>query len=216
MKKIKILLLIFFLGFIYFCLLNFNVHWQTKDLVYQNIDEVPSAQTALVLGALVYKNEIMSVIFQDRVDTALELYQQGKVEKILVSGDHGRVNYDEVNTAKDYLLDQGVMSEDLFMDHAGFDTYDSVYRAKEIFQVESMIVVTQEFHLPRALFISKNLDVPACGLIADKRPYLFAKQNWLREKLANVKAWTNIVFKAKPKYLGNQIPIVGDSRLSWD
>jgi len=102
------------------------------------------------------------------------------------------------------------------MDHAGFDTYDSVYRAKEIFEVESMIIFTQEFHLPRAVYIAKKLDMESYGVISDKHIYVAAIYNDLREVLARVKAFGDITFKNKPKFLGDIIPINGNSLESWD
>ena len=158
----------------------------------------------------------MSGMFQDRVETAFDLYEEEKVEKILISGDHGRENYDEVNTAKDYLLDKGVKSEDIFLDHAGFDTYDSLYRAKKIFEVPSVIVVTQNFHLPRAIYIGKKLNLEIYGLSADRHSYVNIDYNKLREIFSKVKAFFDISFQAKPKFLGEKIPISGDSKKSWD
>jgi len=185
------------------------------NLIY-SIDSTPEKQTALVLGARVWNNGDMSDIFKDRVITAINLYEDDKVEKILVSGDHGQDNYDEVNAAKRYLLEQGVNPEDIFLDHAGFDTYDSLYRAKEIFQVDSLVVVTQDFHLDRALYIADNLNMDAVGVSADRHKYVGENYRNRREKLATIKAYLNVMFKVKPKFLGSAIPITGDSRLSWD
>ena len=139
-----------------------------------------------------------------------------KVSKILVSGDHGTVEYDEVNTVKAYLLENGVQPENIFLDHAGFDTYDSIYRAKEIFEVESVVIVTQEFHLPRAVYIGNSLGIETHGYIADRQPYVAAIWNSFRESLARIKAFLNVTLNSKPKYLGEPIPITGDGTLSWD
>ncbi|MCK4799462.1 YdcF family protein, partial [Candidatus Parcubacteria bacterium] len=125
-------------------------------------------------------------------------------------------NYDEVNTAKDYLLDKGVKSEDIFLDHAGFDTYDSLYRAREIFEVSSVIVVTQNFHLPRAVYIGRKLDLEIYGFSADKHLYANVDYNESREIFSKVKAFFDVSFHAKPKFLGEKIPISGDSKKSWD
>ncbi len=196
--------------------INFYIDDQSKDYIYDNIEDASKAEAALILGAKVYQQGTMSGMFQDRVDSAIELYKENKVEKILVSGDHGREDYDEVNTAKDYLLENGVGSKDIFLDHAGFDTYDSLYRAKDIFEVSSVIIITQNFHLPRAVYIGKELDMKTYGFSADKHLYAGIKYNELREVFGKVKAFLDISFHAKPKFLGEKIPITGDSRKSWD
>lgn len=179
-------------------------------------DNVPEKQTVLILGAKVHENGQMSDMFRDRVDAAIALYESGKVEKILVSGDHGQKNYDEVNVAREYLLQRGVKGEDIFLDHAGFDTYDSVYRAKKIFQVQSLVVSTQKYHLPRALYISRKLGIDAVGVPADLHEYGGQDYRNLREWAADVKAWLDANLKAKPKFLGDAVPITGSSYASWD
>jgi SanA protein len=218
MKKIiKLILIILILGTISLFSIDAYVKNTGKKYLYQNITKyLPNKQTALILGAKVYENGQMSDMLLDRVQTAIELHQQGKVEKILVSGDHGRENYDEVNAVKKYLLEQNIFAEDIFLDHAGFDTYDSIYRAKEVFQVDSLIIVTQKFHLPRALYIAQGLNIDAVGVAADKHIYISAKKSELREIPARFKAYLNIILKAQPKFLGETIPITGDSLLSWD
>jgi vancomycin permeability regulator SanA len=179
-------------------------------------DNVPEKQVILVLGAKVHENGQMSDMFRDRVDAAIALYESKKSGKILVSGDHGQKNYDEVDAAKEYLLRRGVKSEDIFLDHAGFDTYDSVYRAKKIFQVESLIVSTQRYHLPRALYISRKLGIDAVGVPADLHEYGGQDYRNLREWAADVKAWLDVNLKARPRFLGEAIPITGNSYASWD
>jgi SanA protein len=178
--------------------INFYVNSQSNPYIFQDINDLPETEVVLVLGAKVY------------------LYEKGKVEKILISGDHGREDYDEVNTVKDHLLEKGVKSEDIFLDHAGFDTYDSLYRAKEIFEVSSVIVATQNFHLPRAVYIGKNLGIETYGLSADRHLYANIDYNRSREIFSKVKAFLDVSLRAKPKFLGEKIPISGDSEKSWD
>jgi len=173
-------------------------------------------QVALVLGAKVWSNGQMSDVFKDRVKTAIDLYNNGKVRKILISGDHGQENYDEVNAAKDYLLNNNVKPEDIFLDHAGFDTYDSLYRAMYVFKAESLVVITQDFHLPRALYIANKLGMESCGVSADLHKYSGESAMNRREVLAKVKAWLNITFNSKPKYLGNEMPLSGSGLSTWD
>lgn len=216
-EKLKTRLMIIVLsGLFLFVLSAFCINFKINKIGSNYCLETDNKQTALVLGAKVYSNGQMSSVFQDRVDTVIELYESGRVKKILVSGDHGRENYDEVNSAKNYLLEKGILKEDIFLDHAGFDTFDSIYRAKEIFQVDSLIIVTQNFHLPRALYIAKKLGIDSCGKIADKHIYL--KQSYMnrREILAKIKAWLDIIFHSDPKYLGDVIPVTGESIKSWD
>lgn len=174
-----------------------------------------NAQAALVLGARVWSNGQMSDIFKDRVDVAIKLYRAHSVKKILVSGDNGRKDYDEVGSAKIYLLEQGIPEEDIFLDHAGFDTYDSMYRARDIFEAESLAVITQTFHLPRALYTAGALGISSCGVPADLHSYGGAARRNFREIFADVKAWLDVTVHSKPKFLGEKIPLSGDGRKSW-
>ena len=176
----------------------------------------PQAQAALVFGALVWNNNQMSDIFRDRVDVAINLYREGKVKKILVSGDHGQKDYDEVSAAKKYLLEQNIPAEDIFLDHAGFDTYDSLYRARDVFEAQSLALVTQKFHLPRALYLANALRIPSCGVAADLHYYSGETKRNLREVVANVKAWLNVTVHSGPTFLGEKIPLSGDGRNSWN
>jgi SanA protein len=213
-KKIIYISLILFIALLLFIgAVNFYIN-QFSDNICKKDSKI--RPVALVLGARVWNNGDLSPIFKDRVKTAIKLYKDKKVKKILVSGDHGQKNYDEVNAAKDFLLENGVEPEDIFLDHAGFDTYDSLYRAREIFKVNSLIIVTQNFHLPRALYLADNLGLEACGTSADLQKYVGEKARERREQLAKIKAWLNIVLNSKPKYLGNSIDISGDGQETWD
>lgn len=180
---------------------------KSNRYISTNEKALPNTQTALVLGAGLLTNGKLSPIFKDRIDTALFLYQEKKVKKILISGDDGTTIHNEVNPAREYLLTRGVSDKDIFLDHAGFDTYSSMYRARVVFNVESAIIVTQSFHLPRSVFIARKLGIDAYGLPADQHPYSF--KNNIRESLANVKAFLNILINRIPKYLGEEIPITG-------
>lgn len=173
-------------------------------------------QTAIVLGARVYADGSMAAVTHDRVATAVELYQRGLVRKLLLSGDHGRVTYDEVNTMRRAAQAMGVRPEDIFLDHAGFSTYDSMIRARQVFQVQSAVVVTQTFHLPRAVFFARKAGIEAVGISADRRTYATQRRMSTREVLARVKAVLLVVVGASPRFLGPAIPITGDGRASWD
>ena len=118
----------------------------------ENIDELETAQCVLVPGSRVFSDERLSAVLQDRVDYAIEIYKAGKAERLLFSGDHGKTEYDEVNAMLNYAVSKGVPQEDIFLDHAGFSTYESLYRARDVFCVSDVIIVTQKFHIYRAVF----------------------------------------------------------------
>lgn len=179
-------------------------------------DAARPAQVALVLGAGVYADGRPTPMLRDRLETALALYEAGKARKLLLSGDHSRPDYDEVNAMRRYLQERGVPPEDLFLDHAGFDTYDSMYRAAAIFQVDDVIVVTQGFHLPRALWIAARLGLDAQGVAADQRRYGVEQYYAAREFAARVKAFAEVAVRRRPAFLGPVIPITGDGRATHD
>lgn len=185
------------------------IRLQSGPFIKTNVADLPISQTAIVLGARVLPDGTLSTVLRDRVDTAITLYKKGAVKTILVSGDNSSIAYNEVNITRIYLLQKGIPSEDIFLDHAGFDTYSTMYRAREVFLVKNAIIVTQSFHLPRAIFIAQRLGINAYGISADKRDYLF--KNTLRELLANVKAFIDVLYGRVPKFLGEEIPITGDS-----
>ena len=174
----------------------------------------PECDAVMVLGALVDGGD-PSPILEDRLDHAFELYRNGKVKKILVSGDHGRVDYDEVNAMKQYLIDKDVPIDDIFMDHAGFDTYDSMYRAKEVFQVETLIISTQKFHINRALYIATKMGIEAYGYPSPDKDIYAMKYLNNRERLAKIKAFIDTdILKRDPKFGGEAIPISGSGTLT--
>ena len=175
--------------------------------IYSDLSALPKTQTALILGASVSKDGTLSPILQDRASAAVDIYNAHKVKRILVSGDNSTTTYNEVNPVKTYLVFHGVPAEDVFLDYAGFDTYSSMYRARDIFLVGSTTIVSQSFHLPRAVFIARNLTIDAYGYSADDGHYLL--RNYIREWLANGKAVYNLLLSTKPKYLGETIPVKG-------
>ena len=180
------------------------------------VDQAPQADAAIVLGAKVFSSGAVSQVLADRLDTGIELYQKSRVRKLLLTGDHGQVTYDEVNNMRLYALQRGVPEEDIFMDHAGFSTYDSMYRARDVFKVKKAIIVTQEFHLPRAMYIARKMGLEVSGVQADKRQYVGENYLFYREVLARTKAVAQLAISMKPKYLGPAIPISGDGRATKD
>ena len=170
----------------------------------------------VVLGCQVKDNGKPSDMLADRLKRGIELYEQGSAPKIIMSGDHGRTEYDEVNTMKQVAIDSGVPSSDIFMDHAGFSTYESLYRAKEIFEADKLIIVTQEYHLYRALYIAEQLGIEAYGVNSDYHTYWGQSNREVREILARCKDFVNTIFKPEPTYLGETIPVSGDGDLTND
>lgn len=192
------------------------VLWAGRDMVAWPSDRVTHAPAVLVLGASVRADGRPSDILADRLAVAAEIYRAGLADVVLVSGDNGQEGYDEVNAMRAYLLDAGVAPEDVFLDHAGFDTYDSVYRARAVFGVTDMIVVTQEYHLSRALYLADAMGIHAQGVSSDLQPYV--KQAWFsaRESLARVKAVADVLRSAKPRFEGDPVDLSGDGRATWD
>jgi SanA protein len=189
---------------------NLTVRGIAAPYIYENAKDASETQAAVIPGAALLPDGTLSPIFKDRVDAAIALYEDKKVSKILVSGDNSTVSHNEVNPVRNYLLLKGIPDQDIFLDHAGFNTYSTMYRARDIFGVTSMLITTQSFHLPRAVFIARELGINAYGVNADNGPSLF--RNYFREAFADEKAVFDLVFHAKPKYLGDRIPITGDGR----
>lgn len=170
----------------------------------------------LVLGCLVHDSGRPSDMLADRLQRGLELYDLGAAPKLLMSGDHGREDYDEVDAMKRYAVEAGVPSEDVFMDHAGFSTYESLYRARDVFQAEKLIIVTQEYHLYRALYIAGQLGLEAYGVSSDYHTYVGQPIRDAREVLARVKDWATCIFLPLPTYLGDPIPLTGSGEQTHD
>ena len=170
----------------------------------------------LVLGCRVREEGKPSDMLSDRLKRGIDLYKEGAAPKIIMSGDHGQKEYDEVNTMKQIAIDAGVPSSDIFMDHAGFSTYESLYRAKEIFKADKLIIVTQEYHLYRALYIAQKLGIEACGVDSDYRTYWGQSSREVREILARSKDFVNTIIKPKPTYLGEAVPVSGDGDVTND
>ncbi len=183
------------------------VDWRYAPSIYTP-EEAPGARVALVLGARVYPSGRLSAMLRDRVDTAVALYQAGKVDKLVMSGSRG-VDYDEPGSMMARAVELGVPAMDIQPDYGGLRTYDSCYRAKEIFLVEDAVIVTQQFHLPRALFLCESLGVRVTGVAADQRIYSARSIAWseLREVPATFLALADIVRRAPPPILGEPAPI---------
>ena len=224
MRKIKlfrigiIALAVGFFGLSMVLLINSYVISGTTDQLIQPAEaaKLRGVDCILVLGCYVRERGVPSDMLEDRLRRGIELYQAGAAPKLLMTGDHGRVDYNEVETMKQYAMDAGIESSDIFMDHAGFSTYESLYRAKEIFGVDKIIIVTQGYHLYRALHIAENLGIEAYGVASDYRTYAGQVFRDLRELLARVKDVGSSVFEPMPTYLGEPISITGDGDVTND
>ena len=169
----------------------------------------------LVLGAAVRYDQ-PSHMLEDRLLTAVELYMSGAAPKLLMSGDHGQEDYDEVSVMKSFAVEKGVPSEDVFLDHAGFSTYESIYRAIEIFGAKKIIIVTQKYHLHRALYVAQSLGAEAVGVDAALREYFGDFKRGAREILARNKDLLMCIFKPEPTFLGDKISLSGDGNITND
>lgn len=198
--------------------INGFVKLSVKDRILspEQTAKLEDVDCILVLGCGVRADGSPSDMLHDRLRRAVELFDLGAAPKLLMTGDHGRMNYDEVDAMKSFAVKNGVSSQDVFMDHAGFSTYESMYRAKAIFQAKKIVIVTQEYHLYRAIYIAEKLGIDAYGVSSNYRAYY--GQDWMdfREVLARVKDFCTSILKPDPTYLGEAIPIWGDGNLTND
>jgi vancomycin permeability regulator SanA len=197
-------------------LLNLYVYWYSAAYCYKEVSAVTSTKVVLILGASVYRNGTLSPMLEDRVLAGFELYRLNRVDKILISGDRRLNVYDEVSPIRNYLLKKGVRPQDIFTDYAGFDTYKSCYRAQKVFQVNQVVIATQAFHLPRAVYLARKQGLQAVGIAADQRPYRTQSKATLRECLARVKAFLEAeLLRPQLGLPSRQYLITGDGRKSW-
>lgn len=187
-----------------------------RILLPEQAMELTDVDCILVLGCLVKDNGVPSDMLHDRLRRSVELYEMQVAPKILMSGDHGRTDYNEVAAMKQFAVDAGVPSSDVFMDHAGFSTYESLYRCKELFGVKKIVIVTQEYHLYRALYIAEALGMEAYGVASDYRNYSGQTGRDIREVFARVKDVFYCIFLPEPTYLGESIPIDGNGNVTND
>ena len=192
--------------------LNFYVKRSAAPYILspEEAGQLTDADCALILGCAVWAGNVPSPMLADRLQRGVELYSAGAVPKLIVSGDHGKEYYDEVNVMRSWCLDAGVPAQDLFMDHAGFSTYESVYRARDVFACKKLIIVTQEYHLYRAVYTARALGLDAWGVAADLRPYAGQAYREGREILARCKDFFFALCDVQPTYLGDVIPVSGD------
>ena len=197
--------------------INLYVKQSTKKQIIENNDYsgLKDIDCIIILGAGIWGDK-PSPMLEDRLLEGISLYENNVSSKIIMSGDHGKEDYDEVNIMKNFAIEKGVPSENIFMDHAGFSSYESIYRAKEIFKAKKVVIVTQKYHLYRALYIANKLGLDAYGVGADPRQYVGAMYRELREILARNKDFVKCIFKPEPTYLGDTIPVSGDGDVTND
>ena len=206
------------LGITALTVINTAVKLSTEKQILTAADaaKLEGIDCILVLGCGVREDGTPSDMLCDRLTRGVELYEAGAAPKLLMSGDHGRVEYDEVAVMKQFAVDRNIPSENVFMDHAGFSTYESMHRARDIFQCERVIIVTQTYHLYRAIHDARAFGMEAVGISSDLRSY--ARQTYfdIREAAARIKDWVWCIVKVPPTYLGEAIPIFGNGDVTND
>lgn len=176
------------------------------------MEDIPRRKVAVVLGARVYRNGYPSAVLRDRLDAAIDLYRAGKVEKLLMSGDNRNANYNEATAMRNYALEAGIPPEDVVRDFAGFRTFDSMYRARELWGLDEFLVVSQRFHLPRALYIARHLGINAFGVATREQVYRTTPKLHLRERFAWLLAWMDVITNRKPHHLGERESLDGTAQ----
>lgn len=225
LKRILIIFLVVVLALAALSLiLDLFVVCSTKNAIYDeptivdasSFESLENIDCIIVLGCGVYPDGEPTPLLSDRLDIAISLYNKGVAPKILMSGDHGDDSYNEVAVMRQYALDRGVPSEDIFMDHAGFSTYETMYRASYVFNVKNAVVVTQEYHLYRALYNASRQGINACGVIATGHVFNAQPYYSFREYFARCKDVVFGLFKPNPTYLGETIEISGNGEVTLD
>ena len=215
-KLINCLIITFIGVIIGVLLINASVVLTTKNNIITEDDaiNINDIDCILILGAGI-RGKSPSPMLEDRLLQGISLYND-TYNKIIVSGDHMNKDYDEVNVMKDYLISKDIPSNDIFMDHAGISTYDSIYRAKHFFDAKRIIIITQEYHLYRALYIAENLNIEAYGITSNPREYYGQTARDIREILARTKDYFKVLFKLKSTYLGDKISLNDNGNITND
>lgn len=210
LRIILSLLVISLLGLLCVYLINRHVHGYTDQRLETSMTEIPTEdppRIAIVFGARVWDDGRLSNVLYDRVLTAVELYRAGRVRKILMSGDNPTAEYDEPTAMKEAAIQLGVPEADIVLDFAGRRTYDTCWRAREIFEVKKAVLVTQEFHQARALYLCNNMGVESVGITANRRRYLGERRWAVREFFSVASAWFEMNFIPFDPVGGKKEPI---------
>ena len=187
---------------------NYFIENNSRGKTFNHADDIDKKKVGLVLGTTKYLNNgTVNLYFKHRINATVELYESGKIDFVLVSGDNGSKDYDEPSDFKDELISRGIPEDRIFLDYAGFRTLDSVVRAKEIFGQDELVIISQRFHNERAIFIAEKHGIAAVGFNAKDVSSRYGLRVQIREYLARVKVYVDVIFRVKPKFLGEKIEI---------
>lgn len=196
-------------------LINLWIANESRHIVFDCISDIDPHPVVLVLGAAVTPEGDLGYYFRDRLETAIDLYEAGQVSKILVSGKGGRYSYNEIEPAKDFLLKNNIRQSDIFLDYNSKNTFSSMYRAKHLYNIDEALIVSQDFHLPRALYLARRLDIDSYGCVADSEDYMDLSQDRQREFFARVKAWLDINLNVNLTLTETGVDIEDDGKKTW-
>ncbi|WP_374174074.1 vancomycin high temperature exclusion protein [Flavobacterium tructae] len=212
-KLLKKLIYLLIIGVIAIISVNWYVKSSTSNLIYYTVNNLPKNEVGIIFGAGINGDQ-PSKYLKDRLDAGILLYKTHKINKILLSGDNGRDEYDELTVMKTYCFNHGVDTTKIFIDYAGFDTYSTMYRASHIFKIKKATLVSQEYHLNRAIYIGQKLGVKSIGFSANKGEYLGYQYVTFREYGSIFKSFFDVLRNRKPRFSGNPIDINGVSNYS--
>ena len=214
-KHFKKILLLGAIGLIVVGIIDYKVKAETNPLIYHSVNTIPGANVAIIFGAGI-RGDHPTKYLQDRLDKGIELYNSKKKYKLLLSGDNGSNKHDELTVMKHYCYEHGVDTTKIFLDFAGFDTYSTMYRAKHIFKIDKAILVSQEYHLNRAIYIGNKLGIQSVGLSANIGEYRNYNYVRFRECFTIVKSVIDLALNREPHFLGGEIDINGFSNYTKD
>ncbi|WP_316636378.1 ElyC/SanA/YdcF family protein [uncultured Flavobacterium sp.] len=214
-KYFKIFLFLAIIGLIAVVSVNYYVKSTTKKDIYYSLKRFPKNDVGIIFGAGINGNQ-PSKYLKDRLDAGILLYKSKRINKILLSGDNGRDEHDEITVMKNYCFNHGVDTTKIFVDYAGFDTYSTMYRAKHIFKIKKATLITQEYHLNRAIYIGQKLGIKSVGYSANHGEYLGYKYVCFREYSSRFKSFLDVLRNREPRFVGNPIDINGVSNYSKD
>lgn len=214
-KYFKIALYLAIIGLIAIVSVNYYVKSSTKKNIYYSIKKFPKNDVGIIFGAGINGDQ-PSKYLKDRLDAGIMLWKAKRINKILLSGDNGRQEYDELTVMKNYCFNHGVDTTKIFIDYAGFDTYSTMYRAKHIFKIKKATLISQEYHLNRAIYIGQKLGIKSAGYSANKGEYLGYNYVCFREYGSIFKSFFDVLRNREPRFLGGEININGESNYSKD
>jgi len=212
-KYLKIALYLAIIGLVAIISVNYYVKSSTKKNIYYSIKKFPKNDVGIIFGAGINGDQ-PSKYLKDRLDAGIALYKANRINKILLSGDNGRDEYDELTVMKNYCFKHGVDTTKIFIDYAGFDTYSTMYRAKHIFNIKKATLISQEYHLNRAIYIGQKLGIKSVGYSANNGEYLGYKYVTFREYGSVFKSFFDVLRNREPRFLGNPIDINGVANYS--